>query len=225
MVQGKKYVYSLEEDDLESDLIWVCNPNNPTGTKIPREKIESVLQRTEAMVVVDECYSEFMGETVVDLVEEYSNLVVLRSFSKNFGLAGLRLGSAISQKENIEKLDEIRQPFNVNRIAEKAGEAALENRGKYKDIWSKVLNIGEEFAERMDNLDVETAEINANFVLCEFNSREEAEKVYKALEEENIITFPGWHEEFSGLPDRFIRFTIGKRSDMEKAAKVVENAL
>ncbi|MBA7582064.1 Histidinol-phosphate aminotransferase [subsurface metagenome] len=94
-----KGVYSLNYSAQQLDkasLVWICNPNNPTGTRIPREKIMNILQRAKGMVVVDECNYEYLGETVVDLIGKYENLIISRSFSKNFGLAGLRLGFAAS---------------------------------------------------------------------------------------------------------------------------------
>ncbi|GAG35499.1 unnamed protein product, partial [marine sediment metagenome] len=107
--------YSIQQLD-KASLVWICNPNNPTGTSIPREKIVNILQKTKGMVVVDECNYEYLGETVADLIDKYENLIISRSFSKNFGLAGLRLGFAISNPQNIEKLAAFGQYFRVNRI-------------------------------------------------------------------------------------------------------------
>jgi len=96
-------VYSLNysAEQLEkASLVWICNPNNPTGTRITRKRIIDILQRVKGMVVVDECNYEYLGETVADLIGKYKNLIISRSFSKNFGLAGLRLGFAISNPQS-----------------------------------------------------------------------------------------------------------------------------
>ena len=87
--------YSAQQLD-KASLVWICNPNNPTGTRIPRENIIDILQRAKGMVIVDECNYEYLGESVTDLIDDYENLIISRSFSKNFGLAGLRLGFALS---------------------------------------------------------------------------------------------------------------------------------
>ena len=87
-LQNGEYTVNYSAQQLKSaSLIWICNPNNPTGTRIPREKIIDILQRAEGMVVVDECNYEYLGETIVDLIDKYENLIISRSFSKNFGWA------------------------------------------------------------------------------------------------------------------------------------------
>ncbi|MEA2022007.1 MAG: histidinol-phosphate transaminase, partial [Candidatus Caldatribacteriota bacterium] len=99
------YIVNYSSEQLEeASLVWICNPNNPTGTSIPREKIIDILQRAKGMVVVDECYYNYSGKTVIDLIDEYPNLIISRSFSKDFGLAGLRLGFMISNAQNIKKI-------------------------------------------------------------------------------------------------------------------------
>ena len=111
----------------DTRLIFLANPNNPTGNTIDRTKIETILREVECMVVLDECYYEVSGETVLDLVETYGNLIILRSLSKGFGLAGLRVGYCISNREIISFLNRADQTFPVNRFALVAAEAALED--------------------------------------------------------------------------------------------------
>jgi histidinol-phosphate aminotransferase len=184
--------YSAQQLD-KASLVWICNPNNPTGTRIPREKIVDVLQKAKGMVVVDECNYEYLRETVVDLIDKYENLIISRSFSKNFGLAGLRLGFAISNPQNIKKLAIFCQYFRVNRMAEKAA--------------GKVLFFA--------------YDSQANFVLVEFKNKEETERVWRHLKEKGIYTLPGWENEFSGLDDQFIRFTIGEEREMDRVIEIL----
>ncbi|MCQ2751698.1 MAG: histidinol-phosphate transaminase [Coriobacteriales bacterium] len=99
-------------------IIFLCNPNNPTGVAISRQEIVRVLDNTQALLVVDEAYFEFYGETVIDLIGSYKNLIVMRTLSKCFGLAGLRVGFAISNYDNVAVLNSIRFPYNLNAISQ-----------------------------------------------------------------------------------------------------------
>lgn len=111
----------------QTRFIVLPNPNNPSGTAIEREAIEQVLQAApEAAVLVDECYYEYSGRTVVDLIPQYPNLIVARTFSKTWGLPSLRFGLLVSQPRNIRQLLKIRGPYDINQLAVVAAEAALE---------------------------------------------------------------------------------------------------
>lgn len=219
-------VYSLNysvQQLKEASLVWICNPNNPTGTRIPREKIIDTLQRAEGMVVVDECNYEYLGETVVDLIGKYENLIISRSFSKNFGLAGLRLGFAISNPQNIKKLAAFGQYFRVNRMAEKAAGKVLKYLDYYQEVWEKIKKVRDEFVRQINELGFSAYDSQANFVLVEFKNKEETERVWKYLKEKGIYTLAGWENEFSGLDNQFIRFTVGDKWEMDKAVEVLSD--
>ena len=108
-------------------LIYVCSPNNPTGAVVSRSGIETLLGAItpEQIVIVDEAYVEFSGSSVVDLTREHPGLVVTRTMSKAFGLAGLRAGYAIANRELIERIEVARGPYKVSAVAERASVAAL----------------------------------------------------------------------------------------------------
>jgi histidinol-phosphate aminotransferase len=214
--------YSAQQLD-KASLVWICNPNNPTGTKIPREKIVDILQIAKGMVVVDECNYEYLGETVVDLIVKYENLIISRSFSKNFGLAGLRLGFAISNPQNIKKLAIFCQYFRVNRMAEKAAEKVLKYLDYYRKAWEKIKKVRDEFVRQINELGFFAYDSQANFVLVEFKNKEETERVWEYLKEKGIYTLAGWENEFSGLEDQFIRFTIGKEWEMDRVVEVLSD--
>jgi len=109
-------------------LIVLCSPNNPTGSLIPQTTIEAILQAApQAVLLLDEAYAEFSGVSAVALIKRYSNLMILRSFSKPFGLAGLRLGYLISNPELITEMLKVRGPYDVNVLAYAAASAALED--------------------------------------------------------------------------------------------------
>jgi len=219
-----EYTINYSAQQLKSaSLIWICNPNNPTGTRIPREKIIDILQRAEGMVVVDECNYEYLGETIVDLIDKYENLIISRSFSKNYGLAGLRLGFAISNLQNIKKLAAFGQHFSVNRIAEKSAGKVLKYSDYYQEAWGKIKKVRDKFVKQINKLGFFAYDSKANFVLVEFKDNRETEKVWKHLKENDIYTLPGWENEFSGLDDQFIRFTIGEEWEMDRAVEALSD--
>ena len=144
------YVINYSHEQLEkTSLIWICNPNNPTGTLVPREKIIDILQETKGIVVVDECYYNFSGETVIDLIDKYPNLIISRSFSKDFGLAGVRLGFMISNAQNIKKISTFGQFFRINRIAEKSPEKVLKYLDYFQKSWESVKEIRDHFIKKI----------------------------------------------------------------------------
>jgi len=217
-------VYSLNysAEQLEkASLVWICNPNNPTGTRITRKRIIDILQRVKGMVVVDECNYEYLGETVADLIGKYKNLIISRSFSKNFGLAGLRLGFAISNPQNMKKLAAFGQHFRVNRMAEKAAAKVLKYLDYYQEIWEKIKKVRDKFARQINELGFFAYNSKANFVLVEFKNKKETERVWKYLKEKGIYALAGWENEFSGLKDQFIRFNIGEEWEMDKVMEIL----
>lgn len=108
-------------------IVFVVNPNNPTGNLLPRESLLRILTETESLLVVDEAYYEYAGVTLAGEVARHPRLAVMRTLSKAFGLAGLRLGYVIAQPEVVAALDRVRLPFNVNMFTQGLAQAAVEN--------------------------------------------------------------------------------------------------
>ncbi len=123
----------LNNIDEKTRIVWICNPNNPTGTIITAQELNSFLEKIskEILVVLDEAYYEYAkgGDypESLELLDSYDNIIILRTFSKIYGLAGLRVGYAISNENIIEYLNRVRGPFNVNGAAQVAAIAALED--------------------------------------------------------------------------------------------------
>ncbi len=225
-LKDQHYQLNYNSDDLKkATLVWICNPNNPTGNAISREDIQDVLTATSGMVAVDECNYEYLGESVVDLVGQYPNLVISRSFSKNFGLAGFRLGFAVSSQENIHRIARYCQHFRVNRMAEIAGIRILKYIDYYKDIWQEVAGVRERFVSGLHQLNIKTFPSRTNFLLVDFETRENTERAWKYLREKDVYTFAAWGEEFTGLDDHYIRFTIGTQQEMNYVLSLLSRFL
>ncbi len=162
-------------------LIFLCNPNNPTGNAVERSALLSILNECDVGVVVDEAYQEYGGESFVKLTEKYSNLMVVRTFSKAFGLAGARLGYIVACEETTRLLNKVRPPNSVDVITLKLSEFALE------DVDWVRLKVRETLAER-DRLISEISKLRgvkvypslANFFLIELVERDRDE-VYREM--------------------------------------------
>ncbi len=211
-----------ESDLKKASLVWICNPDNPTGASIPRNEIKRVLDTTSGIVAVDECNYEYLGESVVDMIEQYPNLVISRSFSKNFGLAGLRLGFAVSSTRNIDEIARYLQHFRVNKMVEIAGIKVLKYLDYFQDIWQKIAHTRDFFAKGLSDIGIVVLPSKSNFVLADFLTEEKTRQVWHYLREENIFTIAAWEKEFSGLDNHYIRFTISNNEEMAYVLELLQ---
>src|SRR5262249_32530714 len=147
-------------------LIAIANPNSPTGRTVPREAILKVIERAPgAMVLVDEAYYHFYGYTVLDLIERVPNLVVTRTFSKAYGLAGLRLGMLAAQENQMRWMRRMISPYSVNGIALACLPAALDDEDYLQWYVGEVLQGRDIFAQALQRLGVFYWPSEANFIL------------------------------------------------------------
>ena len=154
-------------------LLFLASPNNPTGNPLPREQLLRLLE-LPILLVADEAYAEFSGESVIDLVGSMPNLVVLRTFSKWAGLAGMRIGYAVAHEDLLAYIWKIKQPYNLNVAAEAAAIAALEDLDYLRGNIARLIAEREGLAAalgRFQGLHVYTSQ--ANFLLCRLSGRGE----------------------------------------------------
>ncbi|MFQ6123287.1 MAG: histidinol-phosphate transaminase [Candidatus Heimdallarchaeota archaeon] len=205
---GIKIIETVQKENAQ--LVWICNPNNPTGA-VEREKIIEVVENENCLVAVDECYYEFYGKTVIDLVPKYENLLVLRSFTKTYGLAGLRIGFLAGNSVLISQLQKMRQPFSVNLLAQVAALAALENPEYYEEIWKQIKFEKEKIYAQLKTFDLEILPSETNCILIQ---TPKAKEIFQKLWNNKILVFDGGDTtEFSGLGTNFLRITIGRPED------------
>ena len=151
-------------------ILFICSPNNPTGNLVERGKIISLLESFNGLVFVDEAYVDFAPEgSVIDLVENYPNLLVSRTFSKAFGMAGIRLGMGIAQERIIQTLTKIKYPYNVNRLTQQAAMEALENPEKVEQQINTLIRERETLRSRLSGFSFvkKIFPSDANFLLLE----------------------------------------------------------
>ena len=196
----------------ETRLIFVANPNNPTGSFIPADKIQAFIESVppSVVVVLDEAYTEYLSDSQrydsLQWVAQYPNLIVSRSFSKAYGLAGLRVGFGIAQPVLTDLLNRLRQPFNVNSLAQAAAIAAL-NDAAYLKKSAEVNSQGyQQLTSAFDQMKIEYLPSSGNFVLFRAGQDDTAgARVNLALLKKGIIVRPVGNY---GLP-QWLRVSIG----------------
>lgn len=216
VVPAKAYGHDLDamaaSIDADTRLVFIANPNNPTGTFIPPAEIEAFLQRVPANVVVvlDEAYNEFLTPDQqfesAQWVRKYANLMVSRTFSKAYGLAGLRVGFAIAQPALTGLMNRIRQPFNVNSLAQAAAIAALNDK-EFLEQGARNNAAGyQQFVEAFEEMGLEYVPSYGNFVLVRVGDDDQAgARVNLALLKQGVIVRPVGNY---GLP-QWLRISIG----------------
>ncbi|ANB73542.1 histidinol-phosphate transaminase [Paraburkholderia phytofirmans] len=232
VVPAVKYGHDLDAmlaaitDDTR--LIFVANPNNPTGTFIEGAKLEAFLDKVppHVVVVLDEAYTEYLPEEKrydsIAWVRRYPNLLVSRTFSKAFGLAGLRVGFAIAQPGLTDLLNRLRQPFNVNTLAQAAAVAALSDKAFLEK--SAALNAQgyRLLTEAFDKLGLEYVPSDGNFVLVRVGNDDAAgNRVNVELLKQGVIVRPVGNY---GLP-QWLRITIGLPAENEAFLVALEKTL
>ncbi len=216
VVPAKNYGHDLAAmlDAIADDtrLIFIANPNNPTGTFIPVAEIEAFLKRVppHVVVVLDEAYNEYLAPELqydsIAWVRQYPNLLVSRTLSKAYGLAGLRIGFGIAQPAVTDLLNRIRQPFNVNSMAQAAAIAAL-NDAAFLQKSAKLNADGyRQLTEAFDSLGLEYVPSYGNFVLVRVGTEDDAgARLNLALLKQGVIVRPVGNY---GLP-QWLRISIG----------------
>jgi len=172
----------------KTGLVIICNPNNPTGTGVERDDIERVLEKArenEVAVIVDEAYFAYMKESVIDLINKYNSLFVLRTFSKAFGLAGLRAGYVATNEENASVLRKSISPYSVNMVAVIAVEAALSDLRYVRDYVKEVDRAREIMYIGLGKLGLGYMPTRANFLMVKFGAG--GKEVVSGLNEKGIL--------------------------------------
>jgi histidinol-phosphate aminotransferase len=209
---------------VNTKVVFVANPNNPTGTLAPPEDVRRLVEGTppNVVLVMDEAYIEFLDKPVdlIPLVRsgKKPNVILLRTFSKIHGLAGLRLGYGIGHPDFIAALEKIRQPFNINSLAQAAGLAALDDTAHVKKTRRNNFE-GRKFLEHaLSEMGLEFVPTAANFILVRVMAGQAA---FEALQREGIITRPmGGYE----LPE-FIRISIGTPAQNRRCLRALGKIL
>lgn len=208
-------------------LVFIPNPNNPTGTYVPAPEVDQFLSdwgnHDEVLIIFDEAYTEFVRakdyRPALDDMRRYSNVIVTRTLSKIFGLAGLRIGIMAGPAQAVDLVNRVRKPFNVNELAQVAAVAALQD----SDFIRRTIEITwqglDYFYKELQKLDLPFVESQGNFVL--FDTKRNAQQVFEALLKRGVILRPVLNY---GFPTH-LRMSVGLMEENQTAIKMLKEVL
>ncbi|HWR49510.1 MAG TPA: histidinol-phosphate transaminase [Bryobacteraceae bacterium] len=207
----------LDSIGANTRAILIANPNNPTGTALGIDGITRILEQApQAAVLIDEAYFEFYGVTALPLLDRYPNLFVSRTFSKVFGLAGMRFGCLFSQPENIAYMHKAQSPYSVNSVAVMAARAAIRDREYIDSFVAEVLAARDVLRSGLDRLGIRYFPTEANFVLMEIGPR--AIEIRDRLRDAGVLVRDRSYE-IAGC----VRVTVGTREQVGRFLAELEN--
>jgi len=221
--------FSLNEDKIleeakkeDSSIVFIAYPNAPTGNYFAEDKIIKIIEESGCLVVVDEAYYEFGEKTFVPLISRYDNLVILRTFSKAYSLASLRVGYLFSNPEIINEIRKVKSPFNVNTFSQLAAQVVFENKEILKNGIKKIIKEREKLTNRINEIPPFKAHSSqTNFVLVEVGSKENSDLVYNNLLKQGILVQKVSDPIFS-TSRYFLRITVGNEEEDDILVKGLE---
>ncbi len=205
-------------------IVWICNPNNPTGTIVTREELDDFMAKvpSSVMVILDEAYCEYIADpnypNGIDYVKRYANVVALRTFSKIYGLASLRIGYGIGRADTIRSINQVREPFNTTRYAQSAAKAALADTAFIESCRASNAEGLAYLKEQFDRLGLPYFAPYGNFVM--FDAGRPSQAVFEALLKKGIISRARW----TYYPTH-IRITVGSREQNAAFIQALEQVL
>ncbi|MEM4565907.1 MAG: histidinol-phosphate transaminase [Archaeoglobaceae archaeon] len=204
-------------EELKPKLSIICSPNNPTGNKVKRKVVEKIVENSE-FVLIDEAYVEFSDEHFLQFALEFDNVVVLRTFSKFFGLAGLRIGYAISSRELTEAIEKIRLPFAISGVAVEAAISAIKSFDYYADLRKRIVEERERMAKELMKLGLKVYPSYANFLLVKIDERAFDFLLGKGIMVRKI-------ENILGLEGTHLRITVGRKEENDALIEALRSYL
>lgn len=203
--------------EVQPKCVFLCTPNNPTGSSLAIKDIEKLLQVMTCPVVIDEAYGEFVDRTMIDQIDKYPNMIVLRTFSKAYGCAGLRVGYGIGSKEMIEALHLVLPPYHLNAFSQYMAKTILEKYGHYKDIVKAIVKEREALITALSTIDYvcKVYPSDANYILI----RVSRDDIVKQLEERKVLV-RGYGA--TGALANCLRITVGIEKENKKLIEVMK---
>jgi histidinol-phosphate aminotransferase len=192
-------------------LFFLTSPNAPLGFRFDNAYIEELAERCSGVLVVDEAYADFAAGNAMELVKNHTNIVVTRTFSKSYSLAGMRLGVAVARPEVIAALDKIRDHYHLDRLALVAASAALTDQAYLQQTVARVCQVRDDFSEKLRKLGYRVIPSQGNFIFAS-PSDGDGQRVYDALFARKILV-----RYFSDpLLKHGLRISIGTAAEMDK---------
>ncbi len=213
----KIFNYSIDIKDylINNNGIVIANPNAPTSLALSKKEIEEIVRyNKDKVVLIDEAYVDFGGETVIPLVNKYDNILIVRTLSKSYSLAGMRVGFAVGSKELIDGMNRVKNSFNsypIDAIAQIVAEEALEDVNYFNETRNKIINTRDRIANELTKLGFKVLNSKTNFLFIT-HMKKSAEDIFNYLKEEKILV------RYFKKPrlDNSLRVTIGTNEQMDR---------
>lgn len=183
---GPDYTLPTDLDDYGAKVLLIVNPNAPTGVLFSRDALRGLLERTQSMVVVDEAYADFAGESAIDLLPEFPHLIVTRTLSKSYALAGMRLGLGFAHADIAAQMFKVKDAYNLDRLSIVAGCAALEDQAWLKETTANIIRTRTHMLQALTDMGLHVPVSRSNFVFPRIPDGRALE-VYEALEKRHIL--------------------------------------
>jgi histidinol-phosphate aminotransferase len=202
-------------NEKKAKIVLVSNPNNPTGRSIPIKDVIEIVENVDAIIVLDEAYVEFGGDSAIDYVEKYNNLVVLRTFSKAIALAGIRLGYLVASEELTSYVKRVRSPYNLNALSQEIGLTVFDKLDMIADNVQIIKDERAKLEKALDELGLNPVPSDANFILfkCE-------QDLWDSLVAEGVLI-----RQFGGDLSGYYRITVGTEAENKMAIESLRRSL
>ncbi|MGQ3685730.1 MAG: histidinol-phosphate transaminase [Candidatus Loosdrechtia sp.] len=215
--------YSLPEGFVVKDakVTFIANPNSPSGTMISPDEISGIASRIDGVLVIDEAYADFSEENCLSLVEHHDNIIILRTLSKSYSLAGIRFGFCIAQEPIIQGLMKVKDSYNVDRLSIAAAVAALEDQDNMKMNVRKITETRQSLTTALQDMGFSVYPSKTNFILAECMEGISAYELYQALKSRKVLV------RYFNLRrlDNCLRITIGTKEEIDILLKHLRELL
>jgi len=168
-------------------LFFLTRPNAPTGVAIPREDVARLCESFDGIVVIDEAYVDFAEDHCLDFPSMYENAITMRTFSKSYGLAGMRVGAAVARPDLINEFMKTKDSYNMNAVAQALGLAAIQDQAYVNETVRKIRETRERLSTELRAMGFSLPDSQTNFVLAQWTGKPTAREIFEALRERNII--------------------------------------
>lgn len=215
---------ALEDYQVENGGVVIANPNAPTGVKQDMAFLRSVIEANpDVVVIIDEAYVDFSGESAISLIDEYDNVVVVQTFSKSRSMAGMRIGYAFGPEKLIKAMNDVRYSFNsypMTRLSVALGVAALEDEAYFQETVKKIVETREWTKKQLKDMGFSFQDSQTNFIFAT-HERVHAQVIFDALREKHIFV-----RHFSSPRiDNYLRISIGTKAEMEAFVEATKEIL
>ena len=217
---GPDYSIPDKLSQAKAVLTILCNPNAPTGSFVTPDRVAELAGKGEGILVIDEAYVDFAQDNCLPLVKDFDNIVILRSMSKGYSLAGMRFGYAVASLSIVEAMIKVKDSYNVNVATQVAATAALADQEYFRANVKKIVNQRQHLTTQLRNLDFDVPDSQTNFLLVKPTGLS-ARQIYDQLVEQNIYIRYFAHQ---GLDDK-LRITVGTADQNDKLLQALRKIL